>query len=133
MSKVYNYMIVAVGLTLLLKFAGLPSGADALINYTDALGYESINLSTFFIAIGALFTIGVVGGIAIGFITKSPTESFIIAPIALGIFIVITSTFVSIITYVKDMGFIAYLITLIFVPYLIAFGIAIIEFWRGTG
>ena len=133
MSKVYNYMIVAVGLTLLLKFAGLPSGADALIDYTNLLGSDSINLSTFFTAIVVLFSIGVVGGVAIGFITKSPTETFIIAPIALGIFVVITSTFVSILTYVKDMGFIAYLIALIFIPYLIAFGVAIIEFWRGTG
>lgn len=133
MSKVYNYMIIAVGLTFLLKFAGIPSGADTFISWmgltTNASG---VSFGTFFVAIAALFIVGTGTGIAISFLTRSPSESFIVAPIALGIFTVITSTFVSILNYTQDMGYIFYIVWLIFVPLLLAFGIAIIQFWRGV-
>lgn len=133
MSKVYNYMILAVGLTLLLKFAGIPSGADSILTWLGLAGDASgISLGEFFVAIGALFIVGTGSGIAISFITKSPAESYIIAPIALGIFTILTSTFIGIINYTKDMGFVFYLTFLIFIPLLVAFGIAIINFWRGV-
>lgn len=132
MSKVYNYMILAVGLTFLLKFAGLPTGADAVINYLGLGGDASgIGLGVFFVAIGAIFAVGTGTGIAISFLTKSPSETFIIAPIALGVFTVISSTFIAIINYTSNLGFVYYLSWLIFMPLLAAFGIAIIQFWRG--
>jgi hypothetical protein len=133
MSKVYNYMILSVGLVLLMKFAGIPTGADSLLIY---MGYadnaSQISTGTFFLAVAALFAIGVVSGITISFFTKTSSESYLIAPIALGIFTVISSTFVSIINYTNNMGFVNYLVWLIFAPLLIGFGIAIIQFWRGT-
>lgn len=133
MSKVYNYMILAVGLTFLLKFAGIPSGADSFISWLGLSGDSSgISTGTFFIGVLALFVIGTGSGIAISFITKSPSETYVIAPLALGMFTVITSTFISIVNYSSDKGYIYYITWLIFVPYLVAFGIAIIQFWRGS-
>jgi uncharacterized membrane protein YphA (DoxX/SURF4 family) len=133
MSKVYNYMVISVGLTFLLKFAGIPSGADAFIEWmgltADASG---ISLGAFFVAVAAVFTIGVGSGIAISFFTRTPSETFIVAPVALGIFTVITSTFISVINYTKDFGFVYYIIWLIFIPLLMGFGITIIQFWRGA-
>lgn len=134
MSKVYNYMILAVGLTFLLKFAGIPSGADAFITWLGLANASSgISLGEFFAGVGGMFLAGTAGGIVIGFFTKSQTESFIVAPIAAGIFTVITSTFVSIINYTNGMGYIYYLVWMVFIPLLVGFAIAIIEFWRGTG
>lgn len=133
MSKVYNYMILAVGLTFLLKFAGIPSGADSLLSYIGLTGDASgASFGAFFIAVAALFTIGTGSGIAISFLTKSSSETYLIAPIALGIFTVITSTFVSVVNYTKDMGFVYYIVWLTFIPLLLGFGVAIIQFWRGT-
>ena len=132
MSKVYTYMMISIGLVFLLKFGGIPTGADTLISYLGISGDASrINLSTFFIAIAGLFTIGAATGIAVGFLTKSPTETYLVSGICLGIFTIITSTFVSVINYTKGMGYVYYLVWLIFVPLIISFGIAIIQFWRG--
>ena len=135
MSKVYNYMVLAVGLTFLLKFAGIPSGADAFITWLGLSSDSSgVSMGVFFVGVAAVFAAStLVGGtIAIGFFTKSTPESSIVAPIALGIFGVITSTFVSVINYTKDMDWVYYVVWLIFVPLLVAFGVAIINFWRGS-
>lgn len=133
MSKVYNYMVIAVGITFLLKFAGIPSGADAFIEWLGlAADASQISLGTFFVSVATIFTVGLGTGIAIGFFTNVPTESFIIAPVALGIFTVITSTFVSVVNYTKDMGYIYYIVWMIFIPLLAGFGIAIISYWRGA-
>lgn len=133
MSKVYTYMVLSVGLTLLLRFAGIPTGADSLLTFIGlASDVSEISSGEFFIAIIALFSVGVGAGIAISFFTKSPSETFIVAPIALGIFTVIISTFISIVNYTSGMGFVYYLVYLLFVPLLVGFAIAIIQFWRGS-
>ena len=134
MTKVYNYMIMAVGLTFLLKFAGIPSGADAFINWLGiGTNVENISLGTFFIGVAGIFAVGTGVGIAISFFTKTTPESFIVAPVALGIFTVTTSTFISIINYTRDFGFIYYLTYMIFIPLLAGFAIALVSFWRGSG
>lgn len=133
MSKVYTYMVIAVGLTFLLKFAGLPSGADAFISWLGLTGGAGgISLGTFYLGVVAIFVVGVAGGITISFFTKTNSESYIIAPLASGIFTVIVSTFISIINYAQDFGWVYYVVYLIFVPLIVGFGIAILQFWRGT-
>lgn len=133
MSKVYNYMVLAVGLTFLLKFAGIPSGADALLSWVGLSGDVSgVSLGVFFTAVVILFTVGTGIGIAISFITRSPSETFLVASIALGVFTVITATFVSVINFTKDMGYIYYITWLVFAPLIVSFAIAIIQFWRGS-
>lgn len=133
MSKIYSYMVLAVGLTLLLKFAGIPSGGDAFLSWLGISDSASgISMGTFFVAVVALFAGGTLIGISISYLTKSSSESYIIAPVALGIFTVITSTFVSLINYTSDMEYVSYIVAMIFLPLLGGFGIAIIQFWRGT-
>ena len=133
MSKVYTYMVIAVGLTFLLKFAGLPAGGDAFISWMGLSGDASgIELGNFIKGIIALFVVGSGAGIAIGFLTKSSPESYLVAPIASGIFTIFIGTFVSIINYAADFGWVYYVIYLIFVPLMIGFGISIIQFWRGV-
>ena len=134
MSKVYNYMIMAVGITLLLKFAGIPSGADAFLSWLGLADTPSgVSLGTFFVGVAALFTAGLGAGIIIGSFTRTQTESYVVAPVAAGIFTVITSTFITIVNYTQDMGWVYYVVYMIFIPFLIAFGIAITEWWRGSG
>jgi hypothetical protein len=133
MSKVYNYMVMSVFLIILLKFAGLPTGADSLLVWIGiSSDISQISLGAYFLAVAGLFSLGAVASIVIGYYTKSSTESTSVAPIALGIFTVLTSTFVSIINYTKDLGFVYYIMYLIFVPLLAGFAVAIIQFWRGV-
>lgn len=137
MSKVYNYMFVAVGLTFLLKFAGIPSGADAFIEWigltTSASG---VSLGAFFIGVIAVFTAGATASVIIGSFSRAAPESYLTATISSGIFTIIVSTFVSILNYVNGVygqGWIYYIVWLMFTPIIVSFGVAIIEFWRGTG
>lgn len=133
MSKVYEYMALAVVLTFLLKFAGIPSGADSFISWIGLSGNPSdIGLGTFFIGVAAIFTIGVSAGIVTSFFTKTQSESYIIAPIAAGIFTVIVSTFISVINYASAFGFVYYIVFILFAPLIVAFAVSIIKFWRGT-
>lgn len=132
MSKVYTYMVVSIGLIFLLKFAGLPTGADVILSYLGLdSGAAGVSLGTFFAAIATLFAVGTGTGIAISFFTKSPSETYLVAPICLGVFTVITTTFISIVNYTKDMGYVYYITWLIFIPLLLGFGMAIISYWRG--
>lgn len=134
MSKVYNYMILAVGLTFLLKFAGIPSGADAFISWMGLSGNPGeISLGASFVGIAAIFAIGIGTGIAISFFTKTSPESYIVAPVAAGLFTVMTSTFISVVNYTADFGYIYYLTFMIFIPLLAAYGVALINYWRGSG
>lgn len=133
MSKVYTYMVIAVGLTFLMKFAGIPTGADSFMAWIGFAGDASqVSLGDFFLAIAGIFTVGVGAGIAISFLTRTPSETFIAAPIALGIFTVLVSSFISIINYTSGMGWIYYLVWLIFTPLTTGFGVAIVQFWRGA-
>lgn len=133
MSKVYNYMVLAVGLTFLMKFAGLPSGADGFISWLGLdTGIEGIGFGAFFIGVAALFTIGTGASLLIGYITKASSESFLIGSICGGIFAILVGTFVSMINYTIDMGWVYYVVYLMFVPLLAAFGIAMINYWRGS-
>ena len=133
MSKVYNYMVLGVGLTFLLKFAGIPSGADWFLFKLGLTGdISGVTLGWFYGAVLATFALGTLGAITIGYFTRSSSESYVMAPVASGVFAMLASTFISIIEYTKDMGFVYYITWLIFVPLLLGFGIAIIQFWRGS-
>ena len=132
MSKVYNYIIVSVGLVLLLQYAGLPTGASLFWLGVTNGDISNVSAGQFYLAIMGLFTLGVGATIVIGYFTKSSSESYIVAPIAGGLFTVITSTLIAITVYTKDMGWIHYISNLLFIPLLIGLGIAVINFWRGT-
>lgn len=134
MSKVYFYMVFCTGLILLLSMGGIPVGAEGLLSFLGSSSNDvsSFSLSSFFTEIAALLGIGVVTGIAISFFTKTPNESYIVAPIALGIFTAVVGTLIGLINYTKDMGFVYGIIVLLLFPVTVGFAIAIINFWRGV-
>lgn len=134
MSKVYFYMVFCTGLIMLLSMAGIPVGAEGLLDFTESSTSDvsSFSLSSFFTEIAALFGIGVATGIAISFFTKTPNESYIIAPLALGIFTAVVGTLIGLINYTKDMGFVYGVVLLLMFPITVGFAIAIINFWRGV-
>jgi len=135
--KVWNYVIISVGLAFLFELAGMPV-ATSVLNWIG-LNPTGVGLKTsaMYLAIfgGAGFLItAVVGGITIGFFTKSSPENYIIAPfIGAGITIFLT-TFIGIINYsiTNFEGWISYVTLFIMGILGTGFVIACIEFFRGT-
>ncbi|UCD20936.1 MAG: hypothetical protein JSW08_00090 [archaeon] len=133
--NIEDFMVLSVGLVLLLQLAGIPTGANTILSWigidTSASG---ISLSSFLLTIGAIFALGTGAGIAISYFTKSPSESWVVATgLAPSVLTLVVLTFVSIINYTKEMGYVYYLTYLIFVPLIAGFGISLVSFWRGSG
>lgn len=135
--KYWNYVIISVGLALLFELAGIPLASSIL-------GYVGINLTTGFslktaglyLAIlgGGGILIGLGTGIAIGFLTKSQPENFVILPFIIGGATIFFSVWTAIVTYAfaNFASWIAY-ITL-FISGLLGTGFVIsaYEHFRGT-
>jgi hypothetical protein len=131
MARVYTYMIVGLGLMLLTKFAGIPTGVDWLLTWFGVGSDPSqISFSAFYIAIAGILALATTTGIIIGSFTRTTPEVYLIAPLAIS-FLSFVSAFTSIVTYASSnySGWIANVAILIFVPMTAGFVLSIIEWW----
>ena len=133
MSKVYYFMILTIGLTILMKMAGVPYGGEEVLNWIG-LNTDSIYVTTsyFFIAVVAVF--GIAATIGAVFSNK---EAALRAGISSGIMGIGIGCFVGILNYVKDIStgsdsWVFYVVFLIFAVYIVGFIFAMIDFWGGT-
>ena len=136
MSKIYYYMTITIGLTILLKLAGIQiAGADSLINL---FGLDSNNVTTstsfFIITLGISFAIAATLG-SIFSKESSVRAGFIIATGVVGIGI---GTFIGILNYVRNTAqgsqeWIFYIVFMIFAVWIVGYILALIDFWGGTG
>ena len=135
--KVWNYVVLSTTLALLFEMAGMPV-ATSLLDYlginANGLNIQSAGL---YLAIfgGAGILIGLVGGLVIGYLTKSSPENFIILPFVIGGATLFFTTFYGIVNYVTTNypGTVwAYLTTFISAILSVGFVISLIEFFRGT-
>lgn len=102
MAKVWTYITVMLGMTFLLKLAGIPTGLDWLFNYFGFGSGEAINNSTFYIRLGAsLAVIGVATLVATAFGRTAP-EYVIKAPFVVANILIFIATFVSITNYMSN-------------------------------
>lgn len=134
MTKLYYYMTFTVGITILMKLAGLPFISDNIINY---FGLDPNNLtvatSSFVLSLITLFSIG--GAVSTFFFGK---ENTLLATVAGGLMSVGIGVFVSIIQYAKNYsdsvnGWVFYLIYLIFSVYIVGYLMSLLEWWSGRG
>lgn len=112
MAKVWTFIIISTGIMLLMKFAGIPAGLDAILfgmGITDTL---ASNGSTFFIALVALFGLAAAGGITIGTLGGTPAEFAFKAPFAIANLLLFAGTFVGIATYAHS--FDSYIYNIVF-------------------
>lgn len=130
--RMYNYLIISLGLVLLLKFAGFIDTADALT--WTGLGSGAMTSSLFYLAVLAVFTTAAtVGAIIVGYLTKSSPESTIVAGLAGGIFLLITSAFATIMLQLEAETYIYYILFTVMSLYMMGFFVSIIDWWRGSG
>lgn len=135
MAKVHTYLIFCVGLMLLLKWFGIPTAIDSLLVFLGiADGVNNVTTSTFYVTITTIFAASAVGGIIIGFLTKTSPEVYIRAPLVAGL-VIFVGTFISVINYANSNSpvWVAYLASAIFIPLIIGYLLALVEFWGGTG
>lgn len=131
MEKLYYYILITFGLTILMNLAGVPFvGQDQMMNW---LGISTTSMfvttSTFYIAVLALFALSAGVGLVL-----SPKESTFRAIMCTGIVGVGIGTLSSILLKIKDVStgssdWIFYLCTLIFSVYIVGFILATLEWW----
>lgn len=134
MSKVYYYITITIGITILMKLAGIPyAGSDTFLNW---IGLDPNNLG---VATSA-FVIAVIGVFAIGATLGSifSKESSIRATIATGILTTGIGAFMGILLYVKDIAqgsqeWVFYIVFMIFAVYISGFILSMVDWWGGTG
>lgn len=132
MSKVWTFVTITVGLTLLMKLAGIPTGLDWMLSFLGLTDGATANNSTFFLAIATLLSISTGVSIVIGIFGRAAPEYAILAPFAVANLLVFASTFVSIISYTSSFeNWIRYPIFLIFGVLTVGFVLAVIEWTFG--
>src|SRR3990167_612617 len=133
MAKVFTYVILCTGMMLIMNLMGVPTAVDSILAYLGiTITGQTIFLPQFPTGFLAILASSAVGGIIIGTLTRSSPESFLIAPfvVLLAVFI---GTFASIINYAGGFGdWTSKVVLVLMVPVAIGYGIALIDYWRGT-
>lgn len=136
--KVFNYIILIIGLIAIFELAGIPTGSANILSFvgvnlpSGSVTTTSNLFNNIFGITGILIGLGV--GIAVGFITKSQPENFIILPLITGSFVFFTGAFISIINYSRATHpvWISSMITIILGLLSVGYLISLVEFFRGT-
>ena len=132
--RVFNYLIITVGMMILFYLAGIESGTSYVVNKLNIINPEGLGSTNFAIVIAAVFTAAVVVGVAIGFITKSPSESYILAAYATVLLLFVADmTFTAVYMSKNYSGWLGWLTILIIMPLAIGFYHSIVSWWGGKG
>jgi len=92
-----------VGLSLLLNFAGILTGMGTILGAFHILDVENVGFSTFFTTSYGLVLTLTGAAIAIGFLTKSSTESILLI-VYLGMLLTFVIDLANISTYLNSYG-----------------------------
>ena len=138
--KVYTYVMVMVGMMLIFTFMGMGTGFGyiltkiGLISNADGVGINFTG-SSFYALLSGIFVIGTGASIAIGYLTKSSTESVQVVAMCL-VLASFTADMVSILNYVNaqagGLGWISMAAACLLVPFIVGFIVALVEWWRGV-
>ena len=138
MAKMFNYVILLVGLSIFLGLGGLDTGAGRLldlISYNNPSGFSLANL---FLGAITVFTASIgasAGGIIIGYLATNNTESALKAGFVTLITTAAVSDMISLIVYFKaiEVSWVGYIISTLFFVLIAGFVMSAIEWWGGTG
>ena len=148
--KVWKYVFITLGLITFLRFAGIPTGADALFNLvgvgfdssgnvgnvtTTASGFFNVLFQDTGSTLGILTLLaGTAGGIIAGLFTRAKPENLILLPLITTTLVLFLMTTVSIMQYTISLGqaWISAILIVFLLPFTIGFIMALAEFFRGT-
>ena len=129
--RVYNYLIIIMGLITLFALAGIPTVSSKILVAMNVLDNpEGITLTDFFSNIYSMIaSIVVVGTILIGLYMKSSPESYLLIPYTTTLFLFIADL-VSVITYMNTYGtWVSTVTMLILGPLTLGYVHSIISWW----
>lgn len=136
MKIVWNYVFILTGTAILLQLAGIQIGGlsqlFSLLGITPSGSSVSFNTySPWFVGILALLAAASVGGVIIGFFTRTSPENFIIVPFVGASLFLYVSMIYSVINYSQTFGWVGYVIGAILFPFAISLAFAFIDYFRG--
>lgn len=138
--KVWNYFFISITLLVLFNIFGVlgSAGLLSLVGFSrigEEITFNPSGLQAIFI--GLLIAAGV-AGIAIGILTKSKSENYAILPIITGVghtavLTLVVGSFVSIWGVAASYpSYLKAILSVIFVPLIAGYLLALLEFFRGT-
>jgi len=132
--RVYYFLILTIGLMILMNIAGINTTTGYVLNYLDIVDNpQNLQNSNLYAIIIGIFITAVIGGVVIGFFTKSSPESYLVAPLA-GILVLFVGDIISIYSYVNGLGinWIKYIVMMILIPIAVGYLESVISWWRGV-
>ena len=134
MGKIFAYSIILATMLLGLSFACFDTTGSMILYAINNGDISTIASSILFLAIVAIFTLGVGASIIIGIYTRQSTESIIVASLCSSLLAWTISDFLIILNASRDFGieWMPNLVSIIFIPIIIGYFIAIVQWWRGA-
>jgi hypothetical protein len=133
MANIYKYLVLIAGMTIIFNLAGLPTGAGLLMEKAgiDLINNpENISLSNLQLIIIGVFAAASVGGIVVGFITKtSPTNFLIVGYATLLLSFVADMIIIVNYSFANYEAWIGWIVLTIMLPLSIGYGHAIMDWW----
>jgi hypothetical protein len=137
MTKIWYFVTITVGLTLLMKLAGIPfTGSDALLTLFG-LDSNNLSVSTSFFVITMGIALGVAATLGSIFSKESSVRAGFI--IAIGVMGIGVGTFIGILKAVYNVTngtsqvWVYNLLFLVFAVYIVGYFLALFDYWGGTG
>ncbi len=134
--KVFNYIILIVGMIAIFEVAGIPTGVSNILSFVGInIGVSSTTIgSGFYLAILAIMSAAIVVGVGVGFITKSPSENYVILPLIVGSLFFFGAAFTSVInwTFENTPIWSSTIVSIILGLLSVGYMVSLVEFFRGT-
>lgn len=133
--KLYMFVTIVTGIMILMSLAGINTTGGYVLNKLGLIdNIENFQNSTLYLGILAVFAAVSVGGLIIGYFTKTSPESYLVAPVA-AILILFVGDLISIVTYswANYPNWVSYIVLLLSAPLVIGYTISAIDWWRGVG
>ena len=136
--KVWNYIFIMVGISILFELSGI-LGSDGVLT---AIGYSRVgeqiffdfSVSSFLTNILGVLAGAIAGGIIVGFFTRSSPENYILLGLVTGgtLTLFVQTIYGIIQASLSTEPWIASIVILIAGPLLVGFMLSLAEFFRGT-
>ena len=142
MARIYTYITIMMGLSILLAMAGIYTGSTVLLNSiglkVGAAGVSTladVKIGLIFSSLSAVLVLGGIATIIIGFYTKSSSESVQFAGFTITLLGFIADL-IGIVNYAittsGSSSWISALIVLIYAPLIVGYIVSMVSFWRGN-
>jgi hypothetical protein len=138
MAKVYNFLMILAGISLLLAYCQISTSAGVLVTWFSLGNLGNLAHSSAWSYIGAIFSIIAIVGVIVGSFFRSSTDSSIRAAMC-GALMTFTFDFVSIVNdmnskygSIPELDWIPMIVSIIYSVLLVGYFVSLVQFWGGN-